>query len=290
MAGYKIDIIMFFRFLKLHLYLVPSDSDFEKIDISDIDINTLKNINLNHLYSFLEFTEKYRNNGNLTRARKVAALKSFFKYICSKKKIIKENPATDLEVPKRGKRNPIYLSLEESKLLLNSISGRNKERDFCIITLFLNCGVRLSELCDIKIENIRDDLLIIRGKGDKERTIYLNESSLSAIEAYENVRNNKIGIIDKEYLFLSERKKRIDKRTVQTIVKKCIAKAGLDDKKYTTHKLRHTAATLLYKYGNVDIRSLQEILGHESISTTTIYTHVDQETLRKAVKSNPLNN
>ncbi|CCJ33824.1 Probable integrase/recombinase [Caloramator australicus RC3] len=192
-----------------------------------------------------------------------------------------------MESPKINKRHPVYLTLEQSKRLLDSIKGRNKERDFAIITLFLNCGLRLSELVSIDISKIKGDTLTVVGKGNKERTVYLNKACIKAINSYLAVRP-KDGVVDKDALFLSERKKRIDKRTVEKLVKKYIVSAGLLNDKYTPHKLRHTAATLMYKYGKVDIRALQHILGHESVSTTQIYTHIDDEILRDAVKSNPL--
>ncbi|ADZ20880.1 site-specific recombinase XerD [Clostridium acetobutylicum] len=290
--NYKIDLILFFRFLKLYRGL-SKDADFEDIVINDIDSSFLDSITLEDLFAFLSFTEEFRNNGSYARARKIAALRSFFKYISGKAKIIKENPTLELESPSLPKRNPIYLTLEESQALLNSIDGPFKERDYCIITLFLNCGLRLSELVSIDISKIKGDTLTILGKGNKERTIYLNEMCLKAIEDYIPVRNQKassIKIEDKDALFISRKLTRINQRTIELMVKKYALKANLDYEKLTPHKLRHTAATLMYKYGNVDIRSLQQILGHESVSTTQIYTHIDDENLRKAVKSNPLNN
>ena len=291
-SGYKVDLIMFFRFLKLYKGLSSEKIEFEDIVISDIDASFIKAITLQDLYAFISFTKSYRNNGEYARARKVATLKSFFKYLSGKAKIIIENPAIELESPKIKKRNPIYLTLDESKSLLNSVQGRNCERNFCIITLFLNCGMRLSELCGIRISSIKGDTLTVIGKGDKERTIYLNNSCLRAIKNYLIVRNeksDKILPINKDFLFLSEQGTPINKRQVERIVKQNIQKAGLDINKYTPHKLRHTAATLMYKHGSVDIRSLQQILGHENISTTQIYTHIDDERLREAVNSNPLN-
>jgi len=288
--GYKADLIMFFRFFKLYKRLVPSDMEFEDIDVSDIDKALLRRITLSDLFAFISFTENYRNNGNYARARKVAALKSFFKYIHGKIKLIEENPTLELESPKINKRNPVYLTLDESKSLLSSIAGTNKERDYCIITMFLNCGLRLSELCSIDISKIKGDTLTIIGKGNKERTVYLNNMCLKAMNQYLIKRNESSDkIVDKDALFISRNNRRINKRTVELLVKKYIASAGLDYDKYSPHKLRHTAATLMYKHGNVDIRSLQQILGHESISTTQIYTHVDDERLREAVKLNPLN-
>ncbi|MBP2031810.1 site-specific recombinase XerD [Clostridium algifaecis] len=288
-AGYKIDLSMFFRFLKLYRGIVPEDCDFQDIFIGDINNEFVKSISLSDLFAFISFAENYRNNGTYARARKVASLKSFFKYLYGKAKIINENPALELESPKIDKRNPVYLSLEESRDLLKSIDGKYKERDYCMITLFLNCGMRLSELCGIDISKIKDDTLTVIGKGNKERTIYLNKACLKSLNEYLLTRNSEYNkIVDKDALFLSKNHTRINKRSVELILKKYLKKAGLDVKKYTPHKLRHTAATLMYKYGNVDIRSLQKILGHESVSTTQIYTHVDDEKLREAVKSNPL--
>lgn len=287
--GYKIDLIMFFRFLKLYKGLVPEECDFKDIIIKDISNDFLKSITLGELFAFISFTENYRENGSYARARKVASIKSFFKYLYGKAKIITENPAVELESPKIDKRNPVYLTLDESRRLLKAIDGKFKERDYCMITLFLNCGMRLSELCGINMSNIKNDTLTVIGKGNKERTIYLNRACIKSVERYINVRNETYGkIIDKDALFISKNYTRINKRSVELILKKYLKKAGLDDKKYTPHKLRHTAATLMYKYGKVDIRSLQKILGHESVSTTQIYTHVDDEELRKAVNLNPL--
>lgn len=290
-SGYKFDLNMFFKFLKLYKGLVAKDIDFDNIIINDIDKDFIRKIKLSDLYAFIAFAENYRNNGNYARARKVAALKSFFKYLYNKAKILEENPAMELETPKTKKRNPVYLTLNESRSLLSSIDGENKERDYCIITLFLNCGLRLSELCSIDISRIKEDTLTIVGKGNKERTIYLNTACLKAINAYLPIRqckNPKICEKDKDALFISRNNNRINKRSVELLVKKHIAKLGLENQKYSPHKLRHTAATLMYKYGNVDIRSLQKILGHENLSTTQIYTHVDDETLRQAVSLNPL--
>ncbi|KGI40107.1 tyrosine recombinase XerC [Clostridium tetani] len=289
MSAYKVDLVMFFRFLKLYKTKLPKDIEFDDIDISDIDDEFIIKITLTDLYSFMAFLDNYRDNGSYAKARKVATLKSFFKFLYSKVKILEENPAIELESPKIKKRNPTYLTLEESKRLLASIDGTNKARDYCIITLFLNCGLRLSELCSIDISKIKEDTLYVIGKGNKERTIYLNKACLKAVEDYLKVRNKNLDKIkDKDALFISRNNTRINKRTVEIMLKKYLKKANLDEEKYTPHKLRHTAATLMYKHGDVDIRSLQKILGHENISTTQIYTHVDNEKLREAVKLNPL--
>lgn len=292
--GYKIDLTMFFRFLKLYKGYTKHGTEFNNISINDINKEFIRNINLGDLYAFISFAENYKNNGSYARARKVATLKSFFKYLQGKAKIIDDNPASELESPKISKRNPIYLTLDESEKLLNVVDGKNKERDYCIIVIFLNCGLRLSELCSIDLAKIKEDTLTIIGKGNKERTVYLNEMTQNALKDYMLIRmelRDKITDEDsKNALFISKNYRRINKRSVELLVKKYLDKAGLNYDKYSPHKLRHTAATLMYKYGNVDIRSLQEILGHENVSTTQIYTHVDDEKLKEAVKSNPLNN
>lgn len=237
----------------------------------------------------MSFVSNNRSNSSYARARKVASLKSFFKYLTNKAKLIDKNPALELESPKIVKRLPRYLNIDESKQLLSSVDGQYSARDYAILTLFLNCGLRLSELVGINLNNIKNNTLTVIGKGDKERMIPLNAACIQAIDNYKKVRPVE-GVKDKNALFLSERKQRISKSTVQYIVKKYITSAGLDPKRYSTHKLRHTAATLMYRYGQVDIRSLQELLGHESISTTEIYTHLDEQQLRNAVDSNPLSN
>ncbi|HAT4246313.1 TPA: tyrosine recombinase XerC [Clostridium perfringens] len=293
--GYSVDLGLFFKFLKVYKGL-ENNIELEKIEeveISDLGDNFIKDISLSDIYAFLAFLEKVRNNSAYARARKVATLKSFFKFLNSKIKLIDENPTVELESPKINKRHPVYLTLDQSITVLNSMDKGNKNyyRDYCILTLFLNCGMRLSELCNIEIEKIKGDTLTIIGKGNKERTVYLNEASIAAIENYLKNRNDlKATEEAKKYLFLSSKYRPINKRSVEILVKKHIENAGFKDQKYTPHKLRHTAATLMYKYGNVDIRSLQNILGHENISTTQIYTHVDDETLREAVKTNPLAN
>lgn len=290
--GYKTDLIIFFRFMMFYRGKVSSNSiQFEEVDISKIDDEFLQSIKLGDLYAFLSFAEKHRNNSACARARKVATLKSFFKYLQGKAGVIKDNPTSELESPKLNKRHPVYLTLNQSIHLLGSLNNddKNYQRDYCILTFFLNCGMRLSELCSIKIEKIKEDTLTIIGKGNKERTVYLNEACLRALDNYLKVRNDSKALPEnKKFLFLSSRNSPISKRTVEVMIKKHITNAGLTDDKYTPHKLRHTAATLMYKYGKVDIISLQNILGHENISTTQIYTHVDDESLRDAVKSNPL--
>ena len=289
---YFYDLRVFLRFIKLHKNLVSPDVEFDQININDIDIDLIKTITLSDLYSFMSFVSRERNNSASPRARKVASIKSFFNYLSNKARVIDYNPALELESPKLLKRLPKYLNVDESKKLLSSVTPENTkypERDFAIITLFLNCGMRLSELVGINLKNIKGDTLTIIGKGNKERTVYLNKACIAAINDYLKTRPVN-GVKDKDALFLSERKQRISKNTVQHIVKKFIKEAGLDPNRYSTHKLRHTAATLMYKYGKVDIKTLQELLGHESISTTEIYTHIDNQQIKDAVESNPLAN
>ncbi|MDI9515212.1 MAG: tyrosine recombinase XerC [Bacillota bacterium] len=284
---YYYDLRTFFLYIKLTTRPGFKDTDFNSIDVCDITLDDIKKIDLADLYSFMSFTSRIRENTAVTRARKVASLRSFYKYLFSKAKLIEYNPAAELDSPKVVHRLPRYLNVDESIQLLESVEGKNKVRDYAILVLFLNCGLRLSELVGINLSDIRGDTLTVMGKGKKERTIYLNQACLEAIDAYRRIRPVE-GVKDKDALFLSERKQRISPKTVQYLVKKYIAAAGLDTRKYSTHKLRHTAATLMYKHGNVDIRALQSILGHESIATTEIYTHLDDEQLRRAVESNPL--
>jgi len=288
---YFFDLRMFFKFMKLHKNLVDKNVDFEHIPIHDITVDFIKNITLSDLYEYMTYISRERDNKARTRARKVASLKSFYHYLNVKAKLIDVNPAKELDSPKIAKSLPKYLTLDESRQLLHAVTGKHKERDYAILTLFLNCGLRLSELVNINLNRIspnRDRLTVI-GKGNKERTIYLNKACTKALNDYLKVRPVD-GVKDKNALFLSERKQRISHKTIQHLVKKYLGMAGLDTEKFSTHKLRHTAATLMYKYGEVDIRALQEILGHEQLSTTEIYTHVDNQQLRNAVESNPLAN
>lgn len=286
---YFYDLRVFLRFMKLHRGLVPKSVEFDDIDITDIDAGMLKSVTLSDLYTYMSYISNNRANSAYARARKVASLKSFFNYLTNKAKLLEINPTTELESPKIVKRLPRYLNIDESKQLLSIVEGEHAVRDYAILTLFLNCGLRLSELVGINLSNIRNNTLTVIGKGNKERMIPLNASCIAAIDNYRRVRPVD-GVRDKNALFLSERKQRISKATVQHLVKKYITSAGLDPRRYSTHKLRHTAATLMYRYGHVDIRALQELLGHESIATTEIYTHLDAQQLKNAVDSNPLSN
>lgn len=275
---------------------MTNEKDLKQISIRNMSLETISKITLDDIHSFLFYLTNTYNSKAATRARKVSSIRVFFNYLCNKAGLIEKNPAQNLETPKLDKRIPKYLTLDDSKKLLeavNDMDDRNKERDYAIITLFLNCGMRLSELVGINIKdiNFNDQKLNVIGKGNKERTIYLNSACMNAVNKYLAVRpHDNVKYDSKDALFLSERRERISNRTVQYIVKQELKRAGLDTNKYSVHKLRHTAATLMYKYGNVDIRALQELLGHESISTTEIYTHVDNSQIRNAVESNPLAN
>ena len=286
---YASDLRLFFRFMLIYRGIVPKDTEFEKIDISFIDLDFIKTVKISDAYAFLSYCRSERKNDSASIARKVSSLRAFFKYLCVKMKQIPENPMEELESPKLKKSLPKYLSLDESIQLLESIDGRDKERDYAIITLFLNCGLRLSELCSLNYTDIKSDgTMTVTGKGNKERTIYLNDMCVNAVKEYMKVRPVD-GVKDKHALFLSNRKSRISPKTVQHIVEKFIEKSGLGDRGYSTHKLRHTAATLMYQKGGVDVLLIKDILGHENLATTEIYTHIVDEQLKDAVSSNPLN-
>ena len=295
---YNYDLSNFLRFIKLHFNLcsIKDNQEYKDIPINDITIDVIKKIKLDDIHSFLAYLATELKSKPATRARKVSTIRIFFNYLSQKAHLIEINPAQNLETPKLDKRMPKYLTLDDSKKLLevtNSEENRNASRDYAIITLFLNCGIRLSELVNINIKDIvfTENKLNVIGKGNKERTIYLNKACIKALNDYLSDRPKEgIKYDSKDALFLSERRERISNRTVQYIVKKELQKAGLDTKKYSVHKLRHTAATLMYQYGNTDIRALQELLGHKSISTTEIYTHVENSQVRNAVESNPLAN
>lgn len=292
---YNYDLNTFLKYILYH-FKMTNEKDLKQISIRNMSLETVSKITLDDIHSFLFYLTNTYNSKAATRARKVSSIRVFFNYLCNKAGLIEKNPAQNLETPKLDKRIPKYLTLDDSKKLLEAVNDMddcNKERDYAIITLFLNCGMRLSELVGINIKdiNFNDQKLNVIGKGNKERTIYLNSACMNAVNKYLAVRpHDNVKYDSKDALFLSERRERISNRTVQYIVKQELKRAGLDTNKYSVHKLRHTAATLMYKYGNVDIRALQELLGHESISTTEIYTHVDNSQIRNAVESNPLAN
>lgn len=287
--NYCMDIRTFFRFLKLNKALVPEKTPLSKIEVQDIDLEFIREITTVDIFEFMNYVADKRNNMSSTRQRKSSSLKSFFKYLTIHENLLDENPTDNLTPPKAKKSLPKFLSLEQSIELLNAVDGPDQERDRCMLTLFLNCGMRLSELVGININDVvrNNNTLRILGKGNKERIVYLNQACVDSISSYLLARP-KDGVIDREALFLSARKQRISPKTVQFIVKKYLRKIGLGGTGYSVHKLRHTAATLMYRYGDVDIRVLQDILGHENLGTTEIYTHTSNKQMEAAVNSNPL--
>ena len=287
--AYYIDLRTFFRFMKFYKGVVSKNVDISDIKIADISINFIRDISLSDIYEFLNYTLSSRENNAKTRSRKVSSLRSFYKYLTTKANVIEENPVLNLEVPATKKSLPKYLSLEESLELLSNVEGDEQERDYCMITLFLNCGMRLSELVGINIEDIKsDNTLKVVGKGNKERVLYLNDACLNAIAAYKKRRPIVQTSANKNALFISKQGKRISGRRVQQIVAQGLKTAGLSGKGYSTHKLRHTAATLMYQHGGVDIRLLQDMLGHVNLGTTEIYTHISSTQLEDAANKNPL--
>lgn len=288
---YFFDLRTFFRYLKSANRLVSPEVPFEEIKIDDVNIDLLKEVNLTDVFEYMNYVATERNNHEAARARKVSSLRHFFKYLTNKTQELSFNPVQELETPKLPKKLPKFLSLEQSKALLEAAQthgGNYKERDYCILTLFLNCGLRLSELAGINLNDYTPEgVLKITGKGNKERVVYLNTSCKNSLESYRKVRPND-GLKDKSALFISRQKNRISVKTIQLLVNKYLKLAGLGNMGYSVHKLRHTAATLMYQHGHVDIRILKEILGHENLGTTEIYTHIANSQMKDALDSNPL--
>lgn len=284
--SYYLDLRTFTRYLYVSRNLVPRDTELENVDIRDADLNFYGTVTLSEVYDFLAFLSRDRDFSASSRARMVSSIKGLYTYLTVKTKQLPENPVQNLDAPKIQKTLPHYLTLEESERLLTAVNGKNRERDYCILCLFLNCGIRISEMVGLNLNDIRADSLLIHGKGNKERIVYLNDASANAINAYLPIRKE-IAAIDKKALFLSNRRKRISVDSVQVMVHNTLLKAGLDADTISPHKLRHTAATLMLQNG-VDVRTLQEILGHESLNTTQIYTHVTNTNLKDAAEANPL--
>ena len=285
---YFLDLRTFFRFLKVYRKTVPADTDFENIRIDDIDIDFLKKVDLTEAYEFMNYLVRERELNASSRARKCSSLKGFFKYITTKKHLLDSDPVDELELPKKKKALPKYLTLEQSIELLNAVEGPYKERDYAIITLFLNCGLRVSEMAGLNYTDIRTDNTVrVVGKGNKERVIYLNQACVEAIREYMRVRPVD-DVKDKTALFISRNNNRMSVKTIQAMVYKYLEKIGLSAQGYSCHKLRHTAATLMYQHGGVDVRILKDILGHENLGTTEIYTHLSSEQMKKAAEANPL--
>lgn len=286
-AEYYLDLRTFFRYIKMSRKLVSPEIDFEKINVGDIDLDLIKTITLTDVFEYMNYLSSERHNKASTRSRKVSSLRTFFKYLTNKTGKLAVNPVEELETPKQKKSLPKYLTLEQSLELLSKVEGSTKERDYCILILFLNCGMRLSELVSLNLSDVRHGTSTVRivGKGNKERIVYLNDACIDAIDRYIAVRPNN-ALVDKNALFISKQNKRISPKTVQYIVKKYLSEIELGN--LSVHKLRHTAATLMYQHGHVDIRVLKDILGHENLGTTEIYTHLSDEQMANAAKANPL--
>lgn len=288
--AYHVDLRLYLRYLQYHKVChAQSDIPLEEQSITNLPDSVICSVTLSDIYAFLNYTLSERGNIASVRARKVSALRSFYKYLVSKTQLLEENPLEMLEMPSVKRAVPRFLTLDESlELLRNLPQGRNYERDYCILTLFLNCGMRLSELCGINVQDIRENTLRLLGKGNKERIVYLNDACLSAIERYLQVR--KPSPKEPNALFVSSHGQRLSPRRVEQIVESGLSSSHLDGKGYSPHKLRHTAATLMYQHGGVDIRVLKEILGHANLSTTEIYTHVSDKQLERASSLSPLAN
>lgn len=296
---YSYDLEGFLKFQIIRKIYFGDELDFEKnFNYNDINkiINPsfLENLNITDFYAYISFLDNEKNDNPTTRSRKISALKSFYKYLYQEIEVIDKNITEKLRNPKISQRQPVYLTLNETERLLDVINTEKntflRNRDMAIVFTFLTTGMRLSELVSINVSDIEDDHFKIIGKGNKERTIYLTDNALVLIHQYLKIRNEYLEGQYVDALFISTRKKRISNRAVQATIEKYLRKAGFDTSIYSTHKLRHTAATLMYKYGNVDIRALKDILGHANVSTTQIYTHLDDEDLKNAVKKNPLSN
>ena len=288
---YYYDLKRFLKFIIMRkkLFGYNLNSDINEVSILSINKRDILDIDITDLHAYISYCDSYYNDSTKTKARKISAIKSWFKYLHNTVELIDKNPSEKLELPKLQKRNPVYLTLSESEKVINAIKLEenefNRARDLCIILIFLTCGLRISELTGINIESIKDDKLNVIGKGNTERTVFLNENCLYAIKCYLKLRPI---TPDTTALFISSHKKRISNRSIQIRLKKYIQLAGLDPNIYTPHKLRHTAATLMYKYGDVDIRTIQSILGHTSVATTQIYTHLDDDDIKKGISKNPI--
>ena len=284
---YFLDLRSFFRYIKQKKKLISKDVPFDSITIEDVDLSLVQSITLSDVYDFMSFLSHDRSLTATSRARKVATIRSFYKYLTNKAKLLSENPVQDLDSPRLRKALPRYLDLDESMDLLDSVTGKNSSRDYCILTLFLNCGLRISELVGLNETDVRGDQLRVLGKGNKERMLYLNEACQQALQDWMTERSM-LTLVDQKALFVTlQNRRRISRAAVHKLVKKHLLAAGLDSSQYSAHKLRHTAATLMLQNG-VDVRTLQEVLGHENLNTTQIYTHVDSDDLRTAARANPL--
>lgn len=296
-SEYYFDLRMFLRFIKLMRNDMPITTQLDDIDIKDIDINFIRNIDTSDIFDFLSYLANDRavnpesaapehGIAAAARARKLSAIKSFYKYLTIRTKQLQENPVADLEYPKLRKSLPKYLTLEQSSALLQAVSGQNEKRDYAILMLFLNCGIRRSELVGLNLSDVYEDRIRVVGKGNKERFVYFGSACRKAIDAYLIERKEKV-LTDNHALFGSRDGNRISVTAVHRLVKKALMQAGLDATQFSAHKLRHTAATMMLS-GGVDVKTVQEVLGHENLNTTQIYTHIENTELKIASEANPL--
>lgn len=296
-SEYHLDLRMFLRFIKLMRSDMPIHTRLDDIDIRDVKIDFIRQISTSDVFDFLSYLANDRTANPdsaapdygispASRARKLSAIKSFYKYLTVRTKQLSENPVADLEYPKLRKSLPKYLSIEQSAALLQSVSGQNQVRDYAILMIFLNCGIRRSELVGLNLTDVYEDRLRVVGKGNKERFVYFGTPCRKAIDAYLVERNKKV-LSDNRALFGSRDGNRISVTAVHRLVKKALLKAGLDSTQFSAHKLRHTAATMMLS-GGVDVKTVQEVLGHENLNTTQIYTHIENTELKIAAEANPL--
>ena len=296
-SEYYLDLRMFLRFIKLMRADMPIDTRLDDIPIKDVDLFFVESITTSEVFDFLSYLANDRTanpdaavpdygiNAS-SRARKLSAIKSFYKYLTVRTKQLQENPVADLEYPKLRKSLPKYLTMEQSAALLSSVSGPNEKRDYAILMLFLNCGIRRSELVGLNLTDVYEDRIRVMGKGNKERIVYFGSACRKAIDAYLVERNKKV-LSDNRALFGSRDNNRISVTAVHRLVKKALLQAGLDSTQFSAHKLRHTAATMMLS-GGVDVKTVQEVLGHENLNTTQIYTHIENTELKIAAEANPL--
>lgn len=293
---YYLDLRMFLRFIKLMRNDMPISTALEDIPIKDVDINFVSQITTSDIFDFLSFLANDRiynpdspsdkGISPTARARKLSAIKSFYKYLTVRTKQLTDNPVADLEYPKLRKSLPKYLTLEQSSALLKAVNGPNEKRDYAILMIFLNCGIRRSELVGLNLTDVYEDRIRVVGKGNKERFVYFGTACRKAIDTYLQERNKKF-LSDNRALFGSRDNNRISVSAVHRLVKKALLQAGLDPDQFSAHKLRHTAATMMLS-GGVDVKTVQEVLGHENLNTTQIYTHIENTELKLAAEANPL--
>ena len=296
-SEYYLDLRMFLRFMKLMRSEMPIHTRLDEIDIRDVDLNFVREITTSDIFDFLSYLANDRTVNpdspspdygieSASRARKLSAVKSFYKYLTVRTKQLQENPVADLEYPKLRKSLPKYLTFEQSAALLKAVSGANEKRDYAILMMFLNCGIRRSELVGLNMTDVYEDRIRVVGKGNKERFVYFGSACRKAIDAYLPERQKKV-LTDNRALFGSRNGNRISTDAVHALVKKALLQAGLDATQFSAHKLRHTAATMMLS-GGVDVKTVQEVLGHENLNTTQIYTHIENTELKIAAEANPL--